>query len=127
MKLKFQKEILVVEMLSRGLHKKKVERRNEGNPKYSEIIPYWYKRNAQRRRHEQKSNFGTPHWYKRQATIQHAVEDRRSDGRSNGLREHEETITKRGNEACVMHYNERVQTWCCTICKYCGKPVVKHC
>ena len=38
------------------------------------------------------------------------------------------TNGKRGmNEACVMHYNEQKQTWCCTICSYCGEPVVRRC
>ncbi len=31
------------------------------------------------------------------------------------------------NEACVMHYDEREQTWCCSVCKYCGEPRVERC
>ena len=113
-------------------NKKNVERRIEGNPykrnhKDPKVIPYWYKRNAQKRRYEQKSDSGIPYWYKRDAKILHVDGDRRSDDRSTGLTEREENTEKRGNEACVMHYNQREQTWCCTICKYCGKLVVKHC
>ena len=114
------------------LCKKNVEQRNEGNRDKrnndgQRVTPLWYKRTIKTRGYKQKSEYGIPWWYKREAERKYTDKDLKSDDRSTGLTGNEEKTEKRGNEACVMHYNERKQTWCCTICKYCGKPVVKHC
>ena len=113
-------------------YKKNEERRNEGN-RYKRnhddqgVTPSCYKRIIKTRGYEQKSEYGIPWWYKREVKIEHTDNDLRSEDRSTGMTGNEEKTEKRRNKACVMHYNERKQTWCCTICKYCGKPVVKLC
>ena len=103
-----------------GWYKKNVERRNDGNRykgnRDQGVTLLGYNRIIKTRGYEQKSEYGIPWWYKREAKE-----------RSTGMTGDEEKTEKRGNEACVMHYNEQKQIWCCTICKYCGKPVVKHC
>ena len=113
-------------------YKKNEGRRNEGN-RYKKnhddqgVTPSWYRRIIKTRGYEEKSEYGIPWWYKREVKIEYTDKDLRSEDRSTGMTGNEEKTEQRRNEACVMHYNERKQTWCCTICKYCGKPVVKLC
>ena len=133
-KFQKEKEIVMFKRLSCGgtRRTKNEERRNEGN-RYKRnhddqgVTPPWYKRIIKTRGYEQKSEYGIPWWYKREVKIEHTDNDLRSEDRSTGMTGNEEKTEKRRNKACVMHYNERKQTRCCTTCKYCGKPVVKLC
>ena len=130
-KFQKEKEIVMFKRLScGGTRRTKDEEMKETVTKKIDdqgVTPSWYKRIIKTRGYEEKSEYGIPWWYKREVKIEYTDKDLRSEDRSTGMTGNEEKTEQRRNEACVMHYNERKQTWCCTICKYCGKPVVKLC